>query len=110
MSTLKARSVVVGLVGLLAVVTVWGSAEAQMRAASADIVRTAGRVDVLPKGQTTWTPATLGAKLIEGDQIRALAGGSAELNLPDGSTILVAENTGHLKAGESATYTNLSAP
>jgi FecR protein len=93
MSMVKARSVVVGLVGLLAVLAVWGSAEAQMRAASADIVRTAGRVDVLPKGQTNWTPATLGAKLIEGDQIRALAGGSAELNLPDGSTILVAENT-----------------
>ena len=93
MSTVKARSIVVGLVGLLAVLTVWGSAEAQMRAASAEIVRATGRVDLLPKGQTNWTPGSVGARLVEGDQIRALAGGSADLNLPDGSTILVAENT-----------------
>jgi hypothetical protein len=30
---------------------------------------------------------------VEGDQVRAMAGGAADLNLPDGSTILVAENT-----------------
>src|SRR5438874_9407408 len=64
-----------------------------MRASSAEIVRAAGRVDILPKGQGTWVPGTIGARLVEGDQIRALAGGSADLNLPDGSTILIAENT-----------------
>jgi hypothetical protein len=92
MLTLKPRSVVVGLVGLL-LLAFWGSAEAEMQKSQAELVRATGRVDVLQKGQANWTPATVGARLIEGDQIRALAGGSADLNLPDGSTILVAENT-----------------
>jgi hypothetical protein len=35
----------------------------------------------------------VGAKLAEGDQIRAYAGGSAILGLPDGSTLFVAENS-----------------
>ena len=92
MNRLKPRSVV-GLVGLLTVLAFSAAAEAQMRAVSAEVVRATGRVDVMPKGQAAWTPAALGARLVEGDQIRALAGGSADLNLPDGSTILVAENT-----------------
>lgn len=93
MKRLTPRSVVLGLVGLLAVLAVSATAEAQMRAVSAEVVRATGRVDVLPKGQSAWTPAALGARLVEGDQVRALSGGSADLNLPDGSTILVAENT-----------------
>jgi FecR protein len=60
---------------------------------SAEAVRVTGRVEALPKGQTQWAPVTVGARFVEGDQVRALAGGSADLNLPDGSTILVAENT-----------------
>jgi hypothetical protein len=32
-------------------------------------------------------------RLIEADQMRAFAGGNAELRLPDGSTVFVAENT-----------------
>lgn len=92
MQMLRPRSVVVGLVASL-ILTAWSSAQAQMRPASAELVRSTGRVDLLPKGQTAWTPATVGARLVEGDQIRALAGGTAELNLPDGSTIVVAENT-----------------
>lgn len=88
----RPRSVIVAVVGLL-VLTAWGPAAAQMRAASAEIVRATGRVDVLPKGQTGWVPATVGARLVEGDQVRALAGGAADLNLPDGSTILLAENS-----------------
>ena len=93
MKTLTSRAVVIGLVGVLMALALSASAEAQMRASSAEIVRAAGRVDILPKGQGTWVPGTVGARLVEGDQIRALAGGSADLNLPDGSTILVAENT-----------------
>jgi hypothetical protein len=85
-------SVVAAVVGML-VLAAWGRAEAQMRAASAEIVRATGRVDVLPKGQTSWIPAAVGARLVEGDQVRALAGGAADLNLPDGSTILLAENS-----------------
>jgi len=70
-----------------------GYSEAQMRATNAELVRVTGRVDLLPKGQSGWTTAAIGARLVEGDQIRTLGGGSAELNLPDGSVILVAENT-----------------
>lgn len=90
--TVRARAVVLGVVGWLLLVA-WGSAEAQMRAASAELVRVTGRVDVLAKGQSTWTAATVGARLVEGDQVRALVGGAADLSLPDGSTILVAENS-----------------
>ena len=32
-------------------------------------------------------------RLVEGDNVRAHAGGSARLDLPDGSTLLVAENS-----------------
>jgi len=92
MLVVRPRSVIAAVVGLL-VLTAWGPAEAQMRAASAEIVRATGRVDVLPKGQASWVPATVGARLVEGDQVRALAGGAADLNLPDGSTILLAENS-----------------
>ncbi|HET9480145.1 MAG TPA: hypothetical protein VFP98_00175, partial [Candidatus Polarisedimenticolia bacterium] len=84
MLVVRPRSVLVAVVGLL-VLTAWGPAAAQMRAASAEIVRATGRVDVLPKGQASWVPATVGARLVEGDQVRALAGGAADLNLPDGS-------------------------
>jgi hypothetical protein len=92
MRTLRPASILVGLLGLL-VLAAGGPVEAQMRPASAEIARATGRVDVLPKGQTAWGPGAVGARLVEGDQIRALAGGSADLSLPDGSTILVAENT-----------------
>jgi len=92
MHTLRPRSVIVGLVGLLVLAT-WGSAQAQMQPASAELVRATGRVDLMPKGQGAWTPGSVGARLVEGDQIRALAGGSADLVLPDGSTILIAENS-----------------
>ncbi|HVG77567.1 MAG TPA: FecR family protein [Patescibacteria group bacterium] len=92
MHTVRPRSVIFGLVGLL-VLAAWGSAQAQMQPASAELVRATGRVDLMPKGQTAWTPGSVGARLVEGDQIRALAGGSADLVLPDGSTILIAENS-----------------
>jgi hypothetical protein len=92
MSKASARSIAVGVVALLLLLT-WGQAEAQVPAASAEVARVAGQVSVLPKGQQTWVPATVGARLVQGDQIRALAASSADLNLPDGSTILVAENT-----------------
>ena len=92
MHMLRARSLIVGIVVSL-VLAAWGSADAQMRPASAEIIRANGRVDVLPKGQTNWTAGTVGARLVEGDQIRAMAASAADLTLPDGSTILIAENT-----------------
>jgi hypothetical protein len=92
MQMVRPRSVVLAVGGLL-LLAAWGSAEAQMRAASAEVVRATGRVDVLPRGQSAWMPTTVGARLVEGDQVRALAGSAADLSLPDGSTILIAENT-----------------
>ncbi len=92
MHTLRPRSVVVGIVAAL-VLAAWSSADAQMRPSSAELVRATGRVEILPKGQTVWTAATVGARLVEGDQVRAQAGAAADLTLPDGSTILIAENT-----------------
>jgi len=69
------------------------SAAAQLQPAAADIIRTVGPVSVLRKGAAQWVPATAGMQLVDGDQIRALGGGTADLHLPDGSTIFVAENT-----------------
>jgi FecR protein len=68
-------------------------AEAQPQAPSAAITTATGRVEILRKDQTVWIPAAAGALLVEGDQIRAFAGSSAELLLPDRTTILVSENT-----------------
>jgi hypothetical protein len=50
-------------------------------------------VEVLKKGQPQLIPAVVGARLVEGDDIRAYPGASAELQLPDGSTLVVAENS-----------------
>jgi hypothetical protein len=61
--------------------------------AAAVVASATGRVEVLPHGQTAWQPAQVGMRLIEADQMRAFAGGNAELRLPDGSTVFVAENT-----------------
>ena len=52
-----------------------------------------GRVEILRKGQTQWIPAVIGARLVEGDDIRAFSGAQAELALPDTSTVLLAENS-----------------
>jgi len=92
MRNARPQSIVAALIGVL-LLAAWGEAEAQLRPASAEVVRANGRVEVLAKGQGQWAAASVGARLVEGDQIRALANSSADLNLPDGSTILVAENT-----------------
>src|SRR5215471_19437878 len=68
-------------------------ASAQRPASSAELTRVVGRVEVLRKGQTQWGPAVVGARLVEGDDIRAFSGASAELLLPDKSTVVLAENS-----------------
>jgi hypothetical protein len=68
-------------------------AAAQLQNATAEVARVTGRTEVLRRNQAVWVPGSQGMRLAEGDQIRAFAGASADLNLPDGSTILVAENT-----------------
>jgi len=81
------------LVGGLILFGLASSADAQSKAATATIRNMAGTVEIQRKGDTQWTPAAVGAQLAEGDNIRAHAGGSAVLDLPDGSTLFVAENS-----------------
>jgi hypothetical protein len=60
----------------------------------AEVVKLAGRVEVQRKGAPAqWAATAVGARLADGDEIRAHAGSSAELALPDGSTVVVAENS-----------------
>jgi FecR protein len=78
---------------LLLIVAGTAPVQAQPQAPSAAVTTATGRVEILRKDQTAWIPATVGSRLVEGDQIRAFAGSSADLSLPDGGTILVSENT-----------------
>src|SRR4030095_13021392 len=68
-------------VAVLLVLSLHAPAAAQGQPVTAQITRVAGPVEVLPKGPpaTQWHRATTGMRLGDGDQIRALAGGSADL-------------------------------
>ena len=65
----------------------------QTKTGSAAVKAVTGRVEVLRHGQTQWVPGTVGMALVEGDSIRAWQASSARLDLPDGSTLFVAENS-----------------
>jgi hypothetical protein len=65
----------------------------QQAPASAELKRVIGRVEILRKGQTQWIPAVIGARLVEGDDIRSFSGAQAELEMPDTSTVLLVENS-----------------
>jgi hypothetical protein len=82
----------VALVGLLTL-TLAHAAVAQQTPPSAELRRVIGRVEILRKGQSQWIPAVIGARLVEGDDIRAFSGAQAELTLPDTSTVQLAENS-----------------
>jgi hypothetical protein len=79
--------------GVLLAPALADSALAQQAPASAELKRVIGRVEILRKGQTQWVPAVIGARLVEGDDIRAFSGAQAELALPDTSTVQLAENS-----------------
>ena len=66
---------------------------AQPAPPSAELSRVIGRVEILRKGQSQWIPAVIGARLVEGDDIRAFSGAQAELAMPDASTVQLAENS-----------------
>jgi hypothetical protein len=92
------RTVQIGLWGRLAVVSLLvlaaGPLPAQAQQPPAAVVSAiTGRVEVLSKGQTAWQAARLGTRVFEGDEVRAFAGASAELRLPDTSIVSVAENS-----------------
>jgi hypothetical protein len=60
---------------------------------TARVVRVAGRVEILHKDQQAWVPATVGALLAVGAEVRAFEGGWAEMRLADGSSVVLAENS-----------------
>lgn len=68
-------------------------ASAQPAPSTATAIRVNGRVEVLGPRGSRWAPLTQGASVQEGSQVRSFAGGSAELTLPDSSTVIVGENT-----------------
>jgi hypothetical protein len=87
------RLVTLGALGILLLLVSPGPVLAQQAGSTAELKRVIGRVEVLQKGQTQWIPAVSGATLAEGDDIRAYAGASAELALPDTSTVVLTENS-----------------
>mgnify|MGYP003693977101 CR=1 FL=1 len=68
-------------------------ADAQMRVGTAVVKTVTGRAEVQRKDDAQWISTAPGARLAEGDNIRAHAASSAVLDLPDGSTLFVAENS-----------------
>jgi len=87
------RLVMASVLGSLFLLAGPSSGIAQQSAPSAELKRVVGRVEILSKGQTQWIPAVIGARLAEGDDIRAYSGATAELVLPDTSTVVLAENS-----------------
>ncbi len=87
------RIVTAGVLGALLLLALPHPVPAQPTAPSAELTRVIGRVEILHKGQTQWVPAVIGARLVEGDDIRAFSGAQAELALPDTSTVTLAENS-----------------
>ena len=87
------RLTVAIVLGALIPLALVGPALAQQAPPSAELKRVIGRVEILRKGQAQWIPAVIGARLVEGDDIRAFSGAQAELALPDASTVQLAENS-----------------
>ena len=87
------RLVTLAGLGLLVLLVSTGPVFAQQPGARAEMKNVIGRVEVLQKGQTQWIPAVVGAQLAEGDDIRAYAGASAEMAMPDTSTVTLTENS-----------------
>lgn len=82
-----------GWLTALALLCLLGVAEAQMRSGTAVVKTVTGRAEVQRRGDTQWVAVSPGARLAQGDNIRAHAASSAVLDLPDGSTLFLAENS-----------------
>ncbi len=88
----RGRAAVAMAAGLLLLASA-GSVWAAMVPGQAEVMRVTGRVEAMIKGQTQWVPVTVGMKLGAGDDLRAHKASAAELALPDGTTVLLAENS-----------------
>jgi hypothetical protein len=69
------------------------AAAAHAAPGTAELKAVTGRVELQRKGASSWMAATVGTRLVEGDSLRAWAGATARLDLLDGSTIFLAENS-----------------
>jgi hypothetical protein len=85
--------VAAAVLAALALLVPAAPASAQMQTTRATLTRVTGPVEILRHGQAGWAPAVVGASLGERDEIRAFAGGSAVLQIPDGSSLMLAENS-----------------
>ena len=83
----------VGGIAAAVVLAAAGCVQIPGRAVTAEVVGVTGRLEVLRAGEPQWAPAAVGTALAERDEVRAFAGAAAEIRLPDGSTIFVAENS-----------------
>jgi FecR-like protein len=81
------------LLGVVCQAALVRPAAAQQARASVELKRVVGRVEILRAGQSQWVPAAVGARLVEGDDIRAFSGASADLAFPDTSTVVLVENS-----------------
>jgi hypothetical protein len=60
---------------------------------SASVLYQSGIVELKTAGSDTWTPYIAGTEIGEGDELRTYAEGSVELDLPDGSVLLIGPNS-----------------
>lgn len=60
---------------------------------AASIIRLEGFADILPSGEETWIPLAAGDRVLPGDTVETGPEGAVELNLPDGSVLLVGPST-----------------
>lgn len=89
----RGAGVMTALLGSLVLLALAGTAQAQLRPGTAEITRVVGHVEIRPQGALEWGPASVGARLAELGEIRTASGASADLRLPDASTLVVAENS-----------------
>jgi|GEM_PF-1157631 len=82
---------VVCLFGIIAVATT--DCSLSVPDPTASVVYQEGIVEVKPAGSDTWTPYVEGTEIGEGDELRTYAEGSVELELPDGSMLLIGPNS-----------------
>jgi len=62
-------------------------------APAASVTRIEGFVDILPSGEKSWIPLAQGDQVLPGDTVETGPEGAVELNMPDGSALLVGPST-----------------
>jgi hypothetical protein len=81
------------LVMVIGIAVLSSASDAEAQQSSAIFSAVTGQVRIMNPGDSTYAVAQVGMRILEGADIVAGPGANAELRLPDGSTVLVAENT-----------------